>query len=977
MAFTFNNKHILLQGIPSSQQTTLADLHSMLRQYSLASFYTVTAAPTHCQTSETLAHSDPTIHNLLQSFTHLFTPPQSLPSSRAQDHHIPTLPTAAPVNVKPYRYPHYQKEIMTNLIKDMLRDGIIIPSNNPYSSHVLLVRKKDGTWRFCVDYRALNAITIPDRFPIPTVDELLDELHGAHVFSKIDLLSGYHKIRVASSDTHKTAFHTVDGHCEFLVMPFGLSNAPSTFQSAMNDIFREVLRKFVLVFFDDILIYNPSLDTHYQHLQFVFQTLSHHQYHAKYSKCTFAVTKIPYMGHIISATGVRAEPDKLDTIQRWPAPKSLTSLHAFLGLTGYYRRFVQHYATIAAPLTDLLKYKACLSTPQANTEFLSLKSAMSSLIQLALPDFSTTFDVTTDASRTTIGAVLSQHDKPIVFFSKKLNNRMQNASTYVRELYAITEAVKKWRQYLLGCQFRIFTDQRSLKHLLTQVVQTPEQQKWATKLLGNHHYWLSQHPKQHGYKKFAFTLLLTLHLQETSDHNNVYTIRDDLVYQNGRVYIPDIPNLRSRILYEFHASHLGGHAGVAATTKCLSAAFVWPNMKPDVTNYIKEYGIYQTVKYPTRKPYGLLQSLPLPAEVWSDISMDFITHLPPSHGKTTMWVIVDRFTKFAHFISLPTHYTAISLATTFLHEIYRLHGIPRSIVSDRDLLFLSQFWKELFKQLGTKLLHSTAYHPQTDGQTEVVNRCLQGYLRSFASDAPRQWHKFLYLVEFWYNTSYHSGIEMTPFQELYGRLVPTIHHYTTGQSNMASIDTTLAEHQQLRQQLKSTLTCTRQRMTDVANRKRLDKHFDVGDLVFLNLHNYRQQSVEQPKRYYGPFPITERIRDIVYRLQLPPHSKIHLVFHVSLLKQDFGHLPVGSTPLPALMDQSHNILTPDSILQQQVATNGQQEALIQWKDHDSANLELEDEFVSETGGIDTSPTSTSEPITRPKRSTKIPARLLD
>lgn len=197
---------------------------------------------------------------------------------------------------------------MTTLINDMLADGIIKPSTSPYSSPVLLIRKKDGTWRFCVDYRALNAITVKDRFPIPTVDELLDELHGATVFSKIDLRAGYHQIRVASEDTHKIAFRTIDGHYEFLVMPFGLSNTPSTFQATMNELFRDALHQYVLVFFDGILIYSSSLAHHYHHLKQVFLKLSQHHFKAKRSKCTFAVDTISYLGHIITPHGVQADP---------------------------------------------------------------------------------------------------------------------------------------------------------------------------------------------------------------------------------------------------------------------------------------------------------------------------------------------------------------------------------------------------------------------------------------------------------------------------------------------------------------------------------------------------------------------------------------------------------------------------------------------------------------------------------------------
>ncbi|KAK9058307.1 hypothetical protein SSX86_023148 [Deinandra increscens subsp. villosa] len=743
ISFKLHGEEHTLTGDPLTQPVSPSSLSSLIRHNSIASLHTLIYQPTqtHLPSTLPLTHPNTHIQQLLTEFATLFQSPHSLPPNRVHDHNIPLLNENKPINVKPYRYPHFQKKIMTDLIKEMLTDGVIQPSQSPFSSPVLLVKKKDGSWRFCVDYRALNAVTVRDRFPIPTIDELLDELHGATVFSKIDLRSGYHQIRVAKNDIHKTAFRTSDGHYEFLVMPFGLTNAPSTFQAAMNDIFRPVLRKFVLVFFDDILVYSPSEKSHLDHLRYVFQTLLENHYYAKPSKCMFAASSISFLGHQISHEGVAPEQEKIDTIQQWPKPTSFTALRAFLGLTGYYRRFVPNYAKIASPLTDLLKNKEFSWSIEAQAAFDDLKKHMHRLVTLALPDFNSVFDVTTDASGTAIGAVLSQNNRPLSFFSKKLCHSMQTKSTYTKELYAITESVKKWRQYLLGSRFRVYTDHHSLKHLLTQTIQTPEQQKWLTKLMGYDfeiHYKPGKEnmvadalsrvnqPALHALSVPQATWIKEIRDYFASNPNGKelvhkiqtdlstfphHTVRNGLVYVRDRILVPPIPKVRENLLEEFHASPVGGHSGIQATTRRLSSSFSWLGLKKDVTTFIRNCQVCQSTKPTNHKPYGLLQPLPIPEAPWLDISMDFITHLPCSRGKTAIWVIVDRFSKFAHFIALPKTYTAVSLASTFLREIYRLHGLPNSILSDRDPLFLSRFWKELFKQLGTKLLHSSAYHP--------------------------------------------------------------------------------------------------------------------------------------------------------------------------------------------------------------------------------------------------------------------------
>ena len=709
------------------------------------------------------------LKGILEQFHEVFSEQIQLPPERTQVHQIKLFQDHGTINVRPYRYPHHQKEEIEKQVRELLKVGVIRPSMSAYSSPVILVKKKDKSWRMCVDYRALNKATIPDKYPIPVIDELLDELFGATIFSKIDLKSGYHQIRMHKDDIHKTAFRTHNGHYEYLVMPFGLMNAPATFQATMNDIFRPFLRKFVLVFFDDILVYSRDTQEHQDHLTQVLSVLSANCFVANPSKCKFGCKQIDYLGHVISGDGVAVDPEKVKCILEWPEPKNVKGVRGFLGLTGYYRKFIKDYGKVAKPLTDLTKKDNFVWGTDAMKAFNLMKQIMTSPPVLVLPNFELPFEVECDAAGRGIGAVLMQQRQPIAFFSKALSDGNLAKSVYEKELMALVLSIQHWRHYLLGKQFIVYTDHKSLKHFLQQRVSSPDQQCWLAKLLGyqfevkykpgldnkaadalSRCYDETEFSTMISYPQWVHSMKLLEEvamdpeiqklipkLQASPEAKPGFHVKQGILFYHGRLVLspksPSIPIL----LEEYHSTPTGGHSGFLRTYRRLADNLYWVGMQRSVRDFVRACDVCQRQKYAATTPGGLLQPLPIPNAIWEDLSLDFITGLPKSRGYEAVLVVVDRLSKYSHFILLKHPYTAKSIAELFVKEIVRLHGIPKTLISDRDLLFVSNFWLELFRLHGTKLQMRSAYHPETDGQTEVINRCLEIYLRCFASDQPK------------------------------------------------------------------------------------------------------------------------------------------------------------------------------------------------------------------------------------------------
>jgi hypothetical protein len=688
----------------------------------------------------------------------------------------------------------------------------------------------------------------------------------------------------------------------------------------------------------------------------VLALLRQHELYAKESKCSFAQDRIEYLGHIISREGVATDSEKTAAMNAWPVPTSATELRGFLGLTGYYRKFVPRYGILAKPLTQLLTKKGFAWSDTAQHAFEQLKKAMVNTPVLALPDFDRPFAIETDACDTGIGAVLVQDNHPIAYFSKALGVRNQQLSTYEKEFLAVMMAVDKWRAYLQRGPFVIITDHKSLCNLEDQQLDTDLQRKAMSKLVGlqfRFQYkkgidngaadalsrvghllsanalsicqpqWIQE--VANSYETDAHAQNLLTKLVVSSPDEQGYSLNQGIIRLHNRIWIGANTALQTKLISALHYSAVGGHSGITATYQRVKKLFAWTGLRAAVEDFVRQCEVCQHAKHENTSPAGKLQPLPVPELPWQDISMDFVEGLPKSDGFEVIMVVVDRLTKFAHFVPLKHPFTAVQVATALWDNVIKLHGIPLTIVSDRDKIFTSTVWRDLLSAAGTKLLYSTAYHPQTDGQTERVNQCLEMYLRTAVHETPRQWRKWLPAAEFWYNSSHHASINCSPFKALFGR-EPNQGTMLSGSvaiSTAADID--WPAHIAL---LRTHMDRAQARFKKKADRHRKEREFMVGDEVLLKLQPYAQTTVaNRPCRklaykFYGPFKVEQRVGQLAYKLALPSDARIHPVFHVSQLKPFIpSYTPVFSQ-LPRPPDLASTDLRPTAILDRRLRKKG-------------------------------------------------------
>ncbi|GJV14039.1 putative reverse transcriptase domain-containing protein [Tanacetum coccineum] len=666
----------------------------------------------------------------------------------------------------------------------------------------------------CIDYRELNKLIVKNRYPLLRIDDLFDQLQGSSIYSKIDLRSGYQQLRVRDQDIPKTAFQTRYGYYEFQVMPFGLTNAPAIFMDLINRVCKPYLDKFVIIFIDDILIYSKDEKEHEEHLKAILELLKKEN------------------------RGIHVDPAKIESIKDWASPKTPTEIRQFLGLAGYYRRFLEGFSKIAKSMTKLTQkgIKFDWGEKEENA-FHLIKQKLCSAQILALPEGSEDFVVYCDASYKGLCAVLI-------------------------------------------CT--VFTDHKRLQHILDQKELNMRQSRWL-ELLSDYDCDIRYHPGKANIVADALSQaqIEALKIENLVNEDVGGIIRKDIPKErlepradgtlclHGRSWLPCYGDLRSVIMHESHKSKYSIHPGSEKMYQDMKKLYWWPNMKADIATYVSKCLTCARVKAEHQRPSGLLVQPEIPEWKWDNITMDFITKLPKSsQGFDTIWVIVDRLTKSAHFLPIRENDPLDKLARLYLNRIVARHGIPVSIICDRDGRFTSNFWKSFQKALGTDISMSTAYHLENNGQSERTIQTLEDMLRACVIDFGKSWVKHLPLAEFSYNNSYYASIKAAPYEALYGR------------------------------KCRSPVCWVEDRQKSYADRKRKSMEYEVRDRVMLKVSPWKgvvrfgKRGKLNP-RYVGPFKVLAKVGRIVYKLELPQElNRVHHTFYVSNLKKCYADEPL-------------------------------------------------------------------------------------
>jgi len=775
-----------------------------------------------------------------------------------------------------------QKEV-ESFLDDQLAKGYIRPSISQQMSPVFFIPKKDGKKRMVQDYRYINDWTIKNNYPLPLISQLVDKLKGCKLFTKMDLRWGYNNIRIREGDEWKAAFVTHKGAFEPLVMYFGLCNSPATFQKMMNEIFHD-MSDVCVVYIDDLMIFT-DMDDQERHDRIVLEVLKRlrdNNLFVKPEKCRFRVTEVDFLGMIVSRDGIKMDPEKVNTILKWPEPTNVKQVRAFLGLGNFYRRFIKDYAIMARPMTDL----TCKDTifnfgEKERAAFEALKATFTRAPVLQYPDQDHEFHLETDASEFAVRGVISVKCedgkfRPVVYMSHSMTPPERNYPIHDKEMLAIIKATEAWHHYLEATPyaFEIYMDHHNLTYFTKSQNLSKCQARWQM--------WMTCFNYSLIYKKGTQMHVADLvsrrsdYYISSSEDNKDQTLLNPVSIKSIDVTSQTYEECQS-LITDFRDTPVAGHKGVKATYNALRKHYTWKGMKEQIQTYIKHCQKCQQSKVSNQKTSGSLVPLPTPSGPWLDVTMDF-TEMLESLGYNYILVVVDRFSKEVVFVPCTKEETALTTAELFRDHVWCQHGLPSSVVSDRGSVFASNFLGELYRLLGVKRKMSTAFHPQTDGQTERLNHEINQYLRTYVNDRQNEWAKWIKIAQFVWNNTISEVTTDSPFgitQSYSPHMgVEPAETVAPAAKDFAAIFNKVVE---------SSEKAKRNMKLQADKHRNPAPDYVVGQQVWLstdNLQMLNRTSKKLTEKWIGPYEVT-RVTPNTVELKLPKTLRIHPVVNVS------------------------------------------------------------------------------------------------
>jgi hypothetical protein len=882
-----------------------------------------------------------TVNPLLERYKGVFNAPTSLPPDRGKfNYKVVLQPDAVPFARTPWRLSPAEEAELIKQVTELLEQNFIEPSISPWAAPILFVRKKpdpvtgEVPLRMCIDYRGLNKCTVKDKFPLPNISELLNDVGGHRYYSTLDLKSGYHQMLLDPDSRDLTTFVCKLGTFRYNVLPFGLTNGPPHFSRLISSLFSTM--KGVRTYIDDIIVYANSVEEHARILEDVFRKLEENSLFLKFSKCTFLQESTQFLGHVVSEAGVHTDSRVVQAVRDFPVPAGVSQLRSFLGMCNYYRKFVRNYATIAQPLTDLLKGPVnrpmhVLWTDAVHGKaFTALKDALCTAPVLRVYDNKRETCIFTDASQAGVGACVCQRDSesdtwhPVEYASKRFNDAESRYPVHEQELLALVFALRHFRHYLLGVHFTCFTDHRSLTRLQSQANLSPRQARWL-ETLSEYDYVVEYLSGSKNVLADALSRLFAL--VSTPDASFVEKViaayptdpqlaklskslilHEGLYFHGEQVYIP--ASLRVDCMREHHDTVWSAHPGYLRTHEFITRHFWWPKMRADILHYVTTCPSCQHNKPVNHKRQGLMDPFTQPDVRWDVISTDLITGLPVSvDGYDCIVTFVDKMSKMVHFIPCMSTIDAKGYADVFLRHVFRLHGLPGVIISDRDPRFTSQFWGEFSECLKMRLNMSTSHYAETDGQTERMHRTVEEALRHFVAYSQDKWSDYLPLCEFAMNNLQNRTTGFSPFYLNYG-MHPRVPGFVgeLQKSKRVAGDYVSALHDAL-DKANELAEYAADKAAAYVNKSRKDVDFEVGDEVLVTTQFMGDTVLGSPKlrcNWVGPFKVTAKCGKNAYRIHIPPvFGRVHNVFHAHRLRKymrDDAMHPVLPHPPPVLVD---------------------------------------------------------------------------